>query len=61
MKQQTVYIVLITGTNDADPIAEVFYHQEEAISFSAGLDGKCQIIERSLPLNQLFYPLFTFI
>jgi len=60
MKQQKIYIVLVSGTNDADPIADIFYRHEDAVMFSAELNKESQIIEKTLPLHQLFYPLFTF-
>lgn len=60
MKQQEIYIVLITGANEPDPIAAIFYRREDAVVFSAGLNKEYQIIEKSLPLHRLFYPLFTF-
>lgn len=60
MKQQKIYIVLVTGANDADPIAGIFYRREDAVMFSAELNKEYKIIEKTLPLHQLFYPLFTF-
>ncbi|ATP57946.1 hypothetical protein CPT03_16500 [Pedobacter ginsengisoli] len=60
MIQQKIYIVLVTGANDADPIADIFYHHEDAVMCAAGLNKTYQIIEKNLPLHQLFQPLFTF-
>jgi hypothetical protein len=60
MKQQKIYIVLVIEAYDADPIADLFYHRDDAVMCVARLNKKCRIVERSLPLNQLFQPLFTF-
>lgn len=60
MKEQKIYIVLVTDTNDADPIAGIFYSRKDAVVFSALLNKEHKIIEKSLALHRLFYPLFTF-
>lgn len=60
MKEQKIYIVLVTDTNDREPVADIFYRREDAVVFSILLNKKCKIIEKSLPLHRLFYPLFTF-